>query len=384
MSNKKRVSKIQMHRGGLASLLAVALLFVLRPPCAGAMHFVETQYPVGNWPMGVTIGDFNRDGNPDLVVANYDSSTLSVLLGNGNGTFHSAVNYAVGASPSSVVVRDFNGDHIPDLAVACLGSSSVSILLGRGDGTFLSAIGYPAGDNIFSVDAGDLNGDGKLDLVVTNSAGVATLLGNGNGSFQRPIVTTYGHSTVRVAAADFSNDHVLDIAGKSGGSDTELSVLLGHGNDTFHLTWSDNPVLSIPTFVVGDFNQDGKLDLAALYNTPIGFGIRRIRVLLGNGDGTFRYGWNQTILLPLFIAGGDFNNDHRLDLALLGRGGQVTSNFLYILLGNGDGTFQNKLTFSLTTIPSSMVSADLNHDGRGDVVLTNSQANTISVLLNFP
>jgi hypothetical protein len=166
----------------------------------------------------------------------------------------------------------------------------------------------------------------------------------------------------------------LDIAGKSGGSDTELSVLLGHGNDTFHLTWSDDPVLSIPAFVVGDFNQDGKLDLAALYNTPTGFGIRRIRVLLGNGDGTFQYGWNQTIGLPLFIAGGDFNNDHRLDLALLGRGGQVTSNFLYILLGNGDGTFENKLTFSLTTIPSAMVSADLNHDGRGDVVLTNSQA----------
>jgi hypothetical protein len=110
------------------------------------------------------------------------------------------------------------------------------------------------------------------------------------------------------------------------------------------------------------------------------FGIRRIQILLGNGDGTFHRGWNQLIRLPGFIAAGDFNNDHRLDLAILG----LSSNSLYILLGNGDGTFQNKQAFSLTTTPGSMVIRDLNHDGLGEVVLTHSQGNTISVLLNVP
>ncbi|PYX69318.1 MAG: hypothetical protein DMG72_21130 [Acidobacteria bacterium] len=181
-----------------------------------------------------------------------------------------------------------------------------------------------------------------------------------------------------------NNDHKLDIAAKAGSPDTKLSVLLRNGNDTFHLTWSGDPVLAIPSFVVGDFNKDGKLDLAALYNTLIGFGIRRIQILLGNGDGTFRRGWNQLIGLPGFIATGDFNNDHRLDLAIFGCCISSTSHSLYILLGNGDGTFQNKQTFSLTATASSMVIRDLNHDGRGDVVLTHSQDNTISVLLNVP
>jgi hypothetical protein len=349
---------------------------------AAAMHFVEKKYAVGQYPIFVAVADFNNDTNPDLAVANYNSGTVSVLLGNGDGTFRQAVNYTVGSSPTSIALGDFNGDHNLDLAVGSYGKPVVHILLGRGDGTFHSPVNYPAGDSVGSVAVGDFNRDGKLDLVVTDSHGVATLLGKGDGSFRSPIITNYGQLTVTVKVADFNNDGKLDVAAKAGNlqiGDTRLTVLLGDGTGKFHVSWSDNPHLAINSFVVGGLNADGKVDLVALYNTSVGFGIRLIQVLLGNGDGTFRYGWKQQLGLPGFITRGDFNNDHRTDLAIFGL---LSTNPLYVFLGNGNGTFQTKQTFTLTAKPYFMIVQDLNHDGRGDIVLANFSQNTISVLRN--
>ena len=136
MSNKKRVSKIQMHHGGLAPLLAVALLFVLRIPCAG-MHFVETQYPVGNGPMGVTIGDFNRDGHPDIAIVNArfssDSGNVSFVFSDGHGGFLSPIPYNVGPNPLQATAADFDHDGNLDLAVAT--ENGIAILFGTGGGT---------------------------------------------------------------------------------------------------------------------------------------------------------------------------------------------------------------------------------------------------------
>jgi protocatechuate 3,4-dioxygenase beta subunit len=211
----------------------------------------------------VTTGDFNGDGKLDLAVANEMSNTVSILLGNGDGTFQTAVNYDVGSYPRSVTAGDFNGDGKLDLAVANYFSSNVSILLGNDDGTFQTAVNYSAGTNPSSVTTGDFNGDGKLDLAVANSGGntVSILLGNGDGTFQTAMNYGVGTNPFSVTTGDFNGDGKLDLAVANSGGNT-VSILLGNGDGTFQTAVSYG-VGSYPYIVTtGDFNGDGKLDLA--------------------------------------------------------------------------------------------------------------------------
>jgi FG-GAP-like repeat len=151
-------------------------------------------------PGSIAVADFNHDGKLDLAVANENSDNLSILLGTGVGTFEAAVNYPAGSSPASVAVGDFNRDGKLDLVVADAGSSigtTISVLPGNGDGTYQTAVGYPAGAEPISVAVADFNSDGKLDLVVADfgvDSGntVSLLLGNGDGSFQMPTAYTVG------------------------------------------------------------------------------------------------------------------------------------------------------------------------------------------------
>jgi hypothetical protein len=136
-------------------------------------------FDAGDYPQSVAVGDFNGDGTLDLAVANYLSNTVSVLLGNGDGTFQAARNYAAGSGPDSVAVGDFNGDGLPDLVVA---SGTVRVLLGNGDGTFQTTpVSYVAGGLPISVAVGDFNGDGSPDLAVANySSNDVSILLNDN------------------------------------------------------------------------------------------------------------------------------------------------------------------------------------------------------------
>jgi hypothetical protein len=231
-------------------------------------------YSVGAYPLGVARGDFNGDGILDLAVANYGSNNVSVLLGNGDGTFQKAVHYATGSISAFVAVADFNGDGIQDLAVTNGGTNSssdrgsVSILLGNGDGTFRAAVNIAAGEAPWSVAVGDFNGDGHVDLVVANngwhhrslaSGTLSVLLGNGDGTFQA--AQTYAGAFGRaVVVKDLNGDGIADLA-VAGGSG--VRVLLGNGDGTFQTTSISYVAGSGPWgLAAGDLNGDGLPDLA--------------------------------------------------------------------------------------------------------------------------
>jgi hypothetical protein len=254
----------------------------------GTFQAAVTYGSGGSYPASVAVVDVNGDGRPDLVVTNAcgDSNcdgTVGVLLGNGDGTFKPATIYGSGGvQPESVVVSDVNGDGKPDILVAnnCGGSCSsysggVSVLLGNGDGTFKSAVTYDSGGYvIYSLAAADVNGDGKLDLLPANAwaATVGVLLGNGDGTF----LTVVDYASGGLPAAQYDSVAVADVNGdgkpdllvttessdKNGSPPGTVSVLLGNGDGTFQklVSYPSGGVQTIG-IAVGDVNGDGAPDV---------------------------------------------------------------------------------------------------------------------------
>jgi len=271
-------------------------------------------YP-GIFPSPVTVGDFNRDGKLDLAVGNTSPNSVSVLLGNGDGTFQAAVNYGTGSGPMTVAVGDFNGDGKLDLVTANSSSNNVSVLLGNGDGTFQAAVNYGSVPEPFAIATGDFNHDGKLDLAVTSDIGgsVSVLLGKGDGTFQAPVNYSVGLTATSLAAGDFNGDGRLDLAVATDSSNN-VSVLLGNGDGTFQPAVNYGVGVSPRALALGDFNGDGKIDLVTA-NTY----SNNVSVLFGNGDGTFQASVDYpsgSFPQPQSLAVGDFNGDGRLDLAV--------------------------------------------------------------------
>ena len=330
----------------------------------------------------VAVGDFNGDGKPDLATANSDSLNVSVLLGTGSGSFNPAVLYPVGevgSGPWSVAVGDFNGDSRQDLVTADADSSnnsvSVSVLLGNGDGTFQNAVNFTVGHGPHSVAVGDFNGDGLEDLATANSGSSngSVLLGSGTGSFNPALNFATGLFPSSVAVGDFNHDNRLDLAlGYFSGSN--VSVMLGNGDGTFQAA-VNFPTGSEPSSVaVGDFNGDGKPDLATA-----NVGNANVSVLLGNGDGTFQGPINfATGTKPSSVAVGDFDGDGRQDLVVANANDSNVS----VLLGTGTGSFNPAINFAAGGGPSSVAVADFDGDGRPDLAVANANESNISVLLN--
>ena len=283
-----------------------------------------TLYELGGEAAGVgyvTVGDFDNDGNLDLATANELSHNVSILLGNGDGTFTEATEspVTVGEGPKSIAVGDFDGNNVLDLAVTNYDANTVSILLGNGDGTFTPANPpeVEVGDLPISVAVGDFDGNNILDLAVTNfdSNTVSILLGNGDGTFDptNPTQLMIGELLINVpvgvfptsiSVGDFDSDENLDLAVANGGSD-DVSILLGDGEGTFGPP-TNFPVGSAPRSIsVGDLNDDGNLDLATA-----NLDANTVSILLGHGDGTFTPANGSPVPVgtePRFIAVGDFN-----------------------------------------------------------------------------
>src|SRR4028118_1379251 len=245
---------------------------------------LNTNSPTNLDTRSVAVGDFNKDGNSDLVTANNASDNVSLLLGNGDGTFGAATYFGVGSNPNTVAVGDINGDGNSDLATANNNSDNLSILLGNGNGTFGAATNLSVGPNPHFVLVGDFNKDGKSDLATANfgSNSVSILLQNANGTFGAATNFTVGDRPNSIALGDFNGDNNPDLAVTNEGSPDSVSILLGNGTGSFgsptNLSIGSAPV----AIASGDFNGDGKVDLATA-----NAGSNNVSVFFGSGNGSF-------------------------------------------------------------------------------------------------
>jgi hypothetical protein len=339
--------------------------------------------PVGLLPDAAAVADLTGDGNPDLIVANGSSSTVSVFLGNGDGTFRPAATYRVGLDPDAVAVADLNGDGIPDLIVTNFGNAnglpghqipgSVSVLLGNGDGTFQPARTIMVGLGAIGLAPVDLIGNGNTDLIVANQINntVSVLLGNGNGTFQNPVNYPVGAGPSSVAVADLTGDGILDLV-VANQADRSVSVLLGNRDGTFQNAVSYHVGLGSTAVAVADLTGDGKPDLIVT-----NAGDNTVSILLGNGDGTFQPARTVSADLgPIAVAVADVNGDGKLDLVVANE----YSNNVSVLLGNGDGTFQPAQNVPAGLGPRAVVMADVTGDGIPDLVVVNKFSNNVTVL----
>jgi len=352
--------------------------------------------PTGQGPKAIVAADINRDGKPDLVTANQSSSSLSVLIGAGVGRFNSAVNIDLQASgqsgPVALLTADFNGDLNPDLAVVSQSSSSLAILLGNGDGTFQAPVTYSFGTALINMAVGDFNGDHILDLAVVDNglpdgtipSRVYLLLGNGDGTFQGPVPYGVGVHPSAVVAADFNGDGKLDLAVSNGLYNSDpggISILLGKGDGTFQPAVSYNSGAGAAmALLTGDFNNDGLPDLAAAVFTGTGPTGYMVTLFLGKPDGTFQAAVNlPTETTPVSLTLADLNRDGKPDLIVSHCCGNTDVTYM---LGNGDGTFQPEVHFSAGASPESVAVADFNGDQVPDLAVAD-QVDNVTILLNL-
>lgn len=286
----------------------------------------KTDFATGAGPSGLAVGDFNGDGKLDLAVANQTANTISILLGKGDGTFGAKVDFATGATPLAVAVGDFNGDNKLDVVSANRTTASVSILLGNGDGTLRPKVEFVTGTNPAAVLVGDFNGDGKLDVATANSNSntVSILNGNGDGTFGPKTDFPTGNGPVSLAKTDFNGDGPLDLVTANVGVGS-ASVLLGKSGGGF------NPKTDLGTdtepiaVTAADFNADGKADFLTAnigysYYYYSGY-FPSLSLRLGKGDGTFGNLFSFALgSVPGGVATGDFNSDGRIDLAIANPG----------------------------------------------------------------
>jgi len=357
----------------------VAIAFGLNPSSAlaiGVSFLPRIDYPAGTNPWSVAIGDLNGDGWQDLVVANTGSATVSVRLGNGDGTFGPKTDFVTTPSPLAVAIGDLNGDSKPDVVTAnYVGSNTVSVLLGNGDGTLGAKTDFVTGNLPSHLAIADLNGDSRPDLVTTSyetTGIVSVMLSTGGGIFAPPAHYAVGSRPLWVAVADLNADGSLDLA-VANSSSGSVSILLGNGDGTFGSSKQIGAAAGARSVAIADFNADGKPDLAVANQTAA-----TVTIHLGNGAGDFA-------LTSTYATGADPRSIAISDLTADGWPDLVVSNYspntVTVYLGQGNGMFAAGTTSSTGTNPVTVATGRFNGDDRPDLVTANGSG-TMSVLLN--
>lgn len=368
-----------MDRAPLSAFFLSVILISLASPLQSQISFSQPPTFSGNG--NIFVADFNNDGKPDLLAAN---GTMN--LGNGDGTFKVGTSVSVPSGASILAVGDFNGDGRPDLLEQ--GTGTLLVLLGNGDGTFQSPTSTNSGAHLTTVEAADLNGDGKADVVGILNSSLFVYISNGDGTFKQGVQYSTGFassgSLALLSLGDFNGDSKTDVAVSAGGGSVagEEIVFLGNGDGTLQATPRTSTGFSFPsTAVTGDFNGDGKLDLVVVSPGVCTINCTDFIYLLpGNGDGTFQ---TATVLIStnvsvagiaVSVAAADLNGDGRLDLIVL-----QDPAVAQIYLQNSDATFSNADSYIVFLQPSSETNpaiavavADLNGDGKPDIAFENN------------
>jgi hypothetical protein len=398
MKGKSGSSTEQSFRNRSRLLIAAALvaggLMTAVSQALGSFD-APVNFAVGAAPEFVAVGDLNGDGDVDLVTANTTASNVSILLGDGAGSFSEAPEspIPVGAQPRSVAIGNLDAGGVPDLAVANSTSNDVSVLLGDGDGTFAAASPISAGvTDPRAVAIGSFNPgtDSFADLAITNlaSLNVSVLLGTGAGSF----IAAPG-SPIAVPSSPFGietgnfNGGAADLV--VGSQSTSIYVLLGNGDGTFAAA-QGSPIAvgaepstpgpeAVPQSVaVGNLDGDAFADIATANR-----GDNSVSVLLGNGDGTFDPKTQFDVgTRPQSVAIGQLNGGTIPDLAVANLGPDTFGpDPVSVLIGNGDGSFGAATDFPAGTDPFSVAIGGVNEDSLHDIVTANSGGANVSALL---
>ncbi len=366
----------------------------------------EQTYVSGVEPIGLAVGDLNDDGYPDIAVTNQLNSTVGVLLNNGNGTFQAQQSYLTGSNPVSVAIGDLNGDGKPDLLVAAEGSGNfangqIDLFLGNGDGTFQAAQSFTVAKPT-QVFIADITGDGINDMVFNsyNNNIEYIVPGIAGGSFGAKQSFFLGAHPQAIALADVNGDALPDLVSVNV-TNSSVSVLLNTFDPVLQLQSPQTFAAANPNkLAIGDLNGDGIPDLVftsvgSTLGIIVGNNPAVINVVLGNGNGTYKQ--YQTYVsspfpaqqFPTGILLADVNGDGKLDIVVTESPSGGTSPkpaAISVLMGNGDGTFQALQTYAITsptiTYPSFVQAADVNGDGKPDLLVTSSVSNNIGVLLN--
>jgi hypothetical protein len=345
----------------------------------GTGSFTTSTYTLGTLPPNsLSSADFNGDSKKDVVVTfetnhSYYGYNVSVLAGNGLGSFTSTVNYAAGVIPNSSLSEDLNGDGTMDIAIVDIAYNDVSLFFGNGTGTFTYDGACMAQKFCSEAVTGDFNNDGKKDMVVANSASnsLSILLGNGAGAYGGSKNYNGEYSVHRVIkTADFNSDGRKDIAFVNwvGYMNPSVEVHFGNGNGSFSLAGKTFFSTSINDIEPNDYNSDGKTDLAVATATGI-------TILPGTGTGSFLAATSYSNLSIQSIVSGDYNNDGKVDLAVTAGS---TAWFVQIFLGSGTGSFTQLATYPISP-PFEMLTTDFNNDGNLDLATCNVYS--VAVLL---
>jgi hypothetical protein len=335
-------------------------------------------------PSSLAIGDFNKDNHLDIAVANYGTNNIGIFLGYGNGTFTSQTTYTttLNSNPSSIAVGDFNKDNQLDIAVTNSAIGSLSIFLGQNNGTFAAQTTYSTGSNSHPqcITVGDFNKDNALDIAIVDSQNdrVYVFLGYGNGSFAA--ITTYdaisGSSPYWISATDFNNNNQSDIVIANYGANNVLILIDYSSKPSARQTnyYAGLPS-SVGSVVVSDLNNDHIFDIIFIVAT-------KISTLTGLSNGTFSREATYSInvgSVAQYICVGDLNNDNRIDIVSANR----VSDSVGVCLGHGDGTFANMITYStgIGSSPYWIALGDVNNDNRLDIVSANTGTSSIGIFL---
>jgi hypothetical protein len=337
-------------------------------------------------PFAIDFGEFNGDGAVDLVVANSDSNSLSLLFGVGDGTFLPSVDVPVGSGifgPQGVVAVDFDGDGDDDLAATTgeEGDQGLSILTNDGGGSFTRTGRFDGGSAVSGrIVPGDINNDGDIDLVIINGICLETavLLGRGDGGFDEPTLLTGAACPRSAALGDLDGDGLLDLVVTSNdiidfGVD-EVSVYLNLGG-AFTLLSSLQAREGPEAVVIEDFDGDGDLDIAVSHGRS-----NDVALLLNDGTAAFALGGVfEARVAPTSMIAGDLDGDGDVDIATA----NSANNSVSVLLNLGGATFAESREFEIGgRWPMDIAAVDLDGDGDLDLATANNATNNGSVLLN--